>query len=158
MPSSTRPKPLVSGLALCLLFMTSCEIRQVGEPGGAESAAQPESEAPWDWTEERVFEAVNEVRAGRDLTPATWPGGARVAVALSFDVDNETIWLLTRDLQIGISDSLEELMLFALDAVRFSPIASARHANLNRRVQQDRDIWPGICMNPASQTVNRFHR
>jgi peptidoglycan/xylan/chitin deacetylase (PgdA/CDA1 family) len=101
MPSSIRPKPLVSGLALCLLLMTSCEIRQVGEPGGAESAAQPESEAPWDWTEERVFEAVNEVRAGRDLTPATWPGGARVAVALSFDVDNETIWLRNGDTNVG---------------------------------------------------------
>jgi peptidoglycan/xylan/chitin deacetylase (PgdA/CDA1 family) len=30
------------------------------------------------------------VRAGRDLTPRQWPGGARVAVGLSFDVDNET--------------------------------------------------------------------
>jgi len=31
------------------------------------------------------------VRAGRDLTPESWPGGARVAVLLSFDVDNETV-------------------------------------------------------------------
>ena len=28
------------------------------------------------------------VSAGRRLRPASWPGGARVAVALSFDVDN----------------------------------------------------------------------
>jgi peptidoglycan/xylan/chitin deacetylase (PgdA/CDA1 family) len=34
---------------------------------------------------------VNQVRAGRDLTPSAWPGGARVAVLLSFDVDNETV-------------------------------------------------------------------
>jgi len=33
------------------------------------------------------------VRAGRSLAPAGWPGGARVAVALSFDSDHETIWL-----------------------------------------------------------------
>jgi peptidoglycan/xylan/chitin deacetylase (PgdA/CDA1 family) len=33
---------------------------------------------------------VGRVRAGRDLTPRAWPGGARVAVGLSFDVDNET--------------------------------------------------------------------
>jgi peptidoglycan/xylan/chitin deacetylase (PgdA/CDA1 family) len=33
---------------------------------------------------------VNKVRAGRCLKPATWPDGAQVAVALSFDVDQET--------------------------------------------------------------------
>jgi hypothetical protein len=31
------------------------------------------------------------VRAGRDLNPESWPGGARVAVLFSFDVDNETV-------------------------------------------------------------------
>ena len=34
---------------------------------------------------------MNEVRAGRDLTPEQWPGGARVAVLISFDADNETV-------------------------------------------------------------------
>ena len=34
---------------------------------------------------------MNQVRAGRDLTPDSWPGGARVAVLFSFDVDNETV-------------------------------------------------------------------
>jgi peptidoglycan/xylan/chitin deacetylase (PgdA/CDA1 family) len=33
---------------------------------------------------------VNRVRAGRPLRPTHWPGGARCAVALSFDVDHET--------------------------------------------------------------------
>ncbi len=38
------------------------------------------------------IEAIaNRVRAGRDLQPATWPDGARVAMAISFDVDNDTI-------------------------------------------------------------------
>ena len=46
---------------------------------------------PWEWSDERVMEAVNQVRAGRDLNPPSWPGGARVAVLLSFDVDNETV-------------------------------------------------------------------
>jgi len=36
---------------------------------------------------------VGKVRAGRDLAPKAWPGGARVAVGLSFDFDNETITL-----------------------------------------------------------------
>ena len=57
---------------------------------------------PWDWTDEEVFSAVNQVRAGRDLTPASWPGGARVAVLLSFDVDNETVQgLRTGEVSIG---------------------------------------------------------
>lgn len=46
---------------------------------------------PWDWTEAEVRAAVDQVRAGRDLNPSEWPGGARVAVLLSFDVDNETV-------------------------------------------------------------------
>ena len=55
----------------------------------------------WAWSEQRIADAVNKVRAGRDLTPDSWPGGARVAVLLSFDVDNETIWLRNGDTSIG---------------------------------------------------------
>lgn len=47
----------------------------------------------WQWSDDEIAQAVNKVRAGRNLNPANWPGGARVAVLLSFDVDNETIWL-----------------------------------------------------------------
>jgi peptidoglycan/xylan/chitin deacetylase (PgdA/CDA1 family) len=49
------------------------------------------SPAPWTLGDEAVREIVGRVRAGRDLTPKSWPGGARVAVGLSFDFDNETI-------------------------------------------------------------------
>jgi peptidoglycan-N-acetylglucosamine deacetylase len=48
------------------------------------------SDASWRWPEERWRQAVNKVRAGRPLTPAAWPHGTQVAVALSFDVDQET--------------------------------------------------------------------
>jgi peptidoglycan/xylan/chitin deacetylase (PgdA/CDA1 family) len=45
---------------------------------------------------------VNQVRAGRDLNPPFWPGGAQVAVLLSFDVDNETVYgLRTGAVSIG---------------------------------------------------------
>lgn len=54
-------------------------------------APAAEERPPWDWTDAEVFTAVEQVRAGRDLTPTHWPGGARVAVLLSFDVDNETV-------------------------------------------------------------------
>ena len=47
----------------------------------------------WQWTPERVSATVNAVRARRSLQPRAWPNGARVAVLLSFDVDNETIAL-----------------------------------------------------------------
>jgi hypothetical protein len=46
--------------------------------------------APWQWPEERWREIVHRVRAGRPLRPARWDGGARCAVALSFDSDHET--------------------------------------------------------------------
>lgn len=45
---------------------------------------------PWQWPEERWRGIVNRVRAGRPLRPRRWPGGARCAVALSFDSDHET--------------------------------------------------------------------
>src|SRR5213594_4380884 len=52
----------------------------------------PQSEGPpaWQWSWEKIASTVGKVRAGRDLTPPAWPGNARVAVALSFDLDNET--------------------------------------------------------------------
>jgi peptidoglycan-N-acetylglucosamine deacetylase len=46
--------------------------------------------APWQWPEERWREIVERVRAGRPLRPKAWQGGARCAVALSFDSDHET--------------------------------------------------------------------
>src|SRR5262245_41858555 len=49
------------------------------------------SPAPWTLGDEAVREIVGRGRAGRDLTPKSWPGGARLAVGLSFDFDNETI-------------------------------------------------------------------
>ena len=44
---------------------------------------------PIDATVEQARQAVAVARAGRKLTPKKWPNGARVAVCLSFDVDNE---------------------------------------------------------------------
>ncbi len=45
---------------------------------------------PWAWPEQEWRRRVNQVRAGRSLRPPSWPGGARCAVALSFDSDHET--------------------------------------------------------------------
>lgn len=45
---------------------------------------------PHEWDEPTWRAIVGRVRAGRSLLPARWPGGARCAVALSFDSDHET--------------------------------------------------------------------
>ena len=50
----------------------------------------PEQPDTWSWPEERWRPIVEKVRAGRSLKPEAWPGGARCAVALSFDSDHET--------------------------------------------------------------------
>jgi len=53
---------------------------------GAASAEEP----AWQWNWEKIQRIVGRVRAGKDLTPRPWPGNNKVAVALSFDLDNET--------------------------------------------------------------------
>src|SRR5262245_54137315 len=46
---------------------------------------------PWEWDERTWRGHVERVRAGARLVPDAWPGGARVALAVSFDPDHETI-------------------------------------------------------------------
>lgn len=56
---------------------------------------------PWAWPEAVWRERVAAVRAGRSLKPPSWPDGARVAVALSFDSDHETNELRDGGASIG---------------------------------------------------------
>ena len=58
---------------------------------GANAGAGPDPS--WGWEDARWQGIVNKVRAGRSLKPAAWQGGARCAVALSFDSDHES-WVL----------------------------------------------------------------
>jgi peptidoglycan/xylan/chitin deacetylase (PgdA/CDA1 family) len=55
------------------------------------AAAQPAqpNQPGTQWTDDQLRAAVAPVRAGRKLTPKSWPNGARVAVCLSFDDDTE---------------------------------------------------------------------
>jgi peptidoglycan/xylan/chitin deacetylase (PgdA/CDA1 family) len=50
----------------------------------------PQQLEPWQWPEAQWRKLVNQVRAGRAYRPKAWKGGARCAVALSFDSDHET--------------------------------------------------------------------
>ena len=49
-------------------------------------------------SEADLKKAADEVRAGRSLTPKAWPNGAKVAVCISFDIDNESP-MLARELR-----------------------------------------------------------
>jgi peptidoglycan/xylan/chitin deacetylase (PgdA/CDA1 family) len=49
------------------------------------------------WTEEQLRKATEHVRAGRKLTPKSWPNGARVAVALTFTLNNTANMIATGD-------------------------------------------------------------
>ena len=60
----------------------------------AAASQQPGTRLSLDELKKQMFR----VSAGRRLKPTSWPDGARVAVALSFDVDNATTSLRSGDL------------------------------------------------------------
>jgi peptidoglycan/xylan/chitin deacetylase (PgdA/CDA1 family) len=74
---------------LLALLATACA------PALLHAQAQPvpvtTAKPGWKWTMDSVRTVVGAVRAGRSLQPKAWPDGKKVAVLLSFDVDNETI-------------------------------------------------------------------
>ena len=64
-------------------------------------AQTPQRIPSWEWSEDSIRKVVGAVRAGRSLQPKQWPGGARVAVLLSFDVDNESVSLRFGEPTVG---------------------------------------------------------
>ena len=63
----------------------------------AQIQPQPGTKLSFDQLKAQMFN----ISAGRRLKPRTWPGGARVAVGLSFDVDNATTPLATGKSDLG---------------------------------------------------------
>jgi len=84
-PSARRLGPALTAVVLLPWAASGCQ------PAAVAQSEQAEDEPGWRWSDERVEATVAAVRAGRSLQPQSWPGGARVAVLLSFDVDNETV-------------------------------------------------------------------
>jgi len=82
-------------LMRCLFSLLSLSIAFAG------SQDKP-AQKPWLLSFDDITKAVSKVRAGKDLTPPTWPEGARVAVALSFDFDAETNALRDGDYSPGV--------------------------------------------------------
>lgn len=111
------------------------------------TATDPDLQEPWTWEEAQWRRRVNQVRAGRSLRPDNWPGGARCAVALSFDSDHETNEL--RDggksigrmswgqygSRVGVPKILELLKRSQVPATFFVPaVAALLHPDEQRRV------------------------
>jgi peptidoglycan/xylan/chitin deacetylase (PgdA/CDA1 family) len=73
----------------------------LGLAGGAPVRAQDSTQFGLHLSEDELRAVAGRVRAGRSLQPTAWPNGARVAVALSFDVDNDTITIRRGNPSIG---------------------------------------------------------
>ena len=63
----------------------------------AQQPPRPDRQPGRKWTEQQLRENSGHVRAGRALNPRTWPNGARVAVALTFNVNNSANQLARGD-------------------------------------------------------------
>ncbi len=82
-----RDRALV--VAVVLAGAGGCTPKRI--PVTSDADAKPKVTPGWQWSADSVRKVVGAVRAGKSLKPKVWPNGARVAVLLSFDVDNETI-------------------------------------------------------------------
>src|SRR5574341_1245953 len=80
-----------------LVATRACRHRGASSPPHRTSTVKP----GWQWTTDSVFRVTNAVRAGRSLQPQRWPNNARVAVLLSFDADNETVYLRFGEPTVG---------------------------------------------------------
>jgi len=72
------------GIGVCVAAVSAQQPRPDNQPGRR-------------WTEAQLREASGHVRSGRSLNPKAWPNGARVAVALTFNVNNSASQLARGD-------------------------------------------------------------
>ena len=80
---------------ICRVGVVTCAFQAITVLGQQpEVRPQPGTRLSVDELKQQMFQ----VSAGRRLKPATWRDGARIAVALSFDVDNATSNLAVGDL------------------------------------------------------------
>jgi peptidoglycan/xylan/chitin deacetylase (PgdA/CDA1 family) len=131
--------------------------------------AEPE---PWEWPESTWRTHVDRVRAGRSLAPTQWPGDARVAVALSFDSDHETISLRANETspgklsqgeygaRVGVPRILDLLSRNNIPATFYVPAVCAllRPAEVKSYVDEGHEVgmhgWiheRNVLLNPATE-------
>jgi peptidoglycan-N-acetylglucosamine deacetylase len=88
-------------MAALLMILASIGCGRVGQQPGVAAQApgavpaqggQATPDPAWKWSDDRIRRFWSQVGAGPSLTPASWPGGATVAVALSFDFQMGTVY------------------------------------------------------------------
>ncbi len=83
-----------AALACAAAFAAACgQAGQAQAPAAPAAAERPNPLPGVTKTMEQLESEMFHVSAGRRLKPASWPGNNRVAVALSFDVDNASMAL-----------------------------------------------------------------
>lgn len=119
--------------AFALLVVVACSPQTASSPAARLAEPLPGTKLSMDQIRAQMFH----VSAGSRLKPASWPGGARVAVGLSFDVDNATATLSTGTLDYevisrgeygaidGVPRILRLLDKYAMPASFFVPAVSA---------------------------------
>jgi peptidoglycan/xylan/chitin deacetylase (PgdA/CDA1 family) len=80
-----------------IAVMTTVIVATALMTAAAQQQARPDRQPGRKWTEEQLRQASNHVRSGRSLNPKVWPNGARVAVALTFNVSNSANQLARGD-------------------------------------------------------------
>jgi peptidoglycan-N-acetylglucosamine deacetylase len=89
-PRSASPNAC---LVLVLMLVLMLALVACGPPSAISQQERGLTNPGAKWTDDELRQAVAPARVGRKLTPRKWPNDARVAVCLSFDVDNESYLL-----------------------------------------------------------------
>jgi peptidoglycan/xylan/chitin deacetylase (PgdA/CDA1 family) len=93
--------PLRATATLLALALGACT-QVPPQPPAPTEAARPDPLPGVTLSLDALRQQMFHVGAGRRLKPTSWPGGARVAVGLSFDVDNATATLSTGNLDYEV--------------------------------------------------------
>jgi peptidoglycan/xylan/chitin deacetylase (PgdA/CDA1 family) len=89
MQSMTRTSLMVAVAGVGVVAAVAIARAQPPAPQPGEAGRGPAALPGINWSEAQLKQAVAPLRAGRKLTPKSWPNGAKVAVCVSFDIDNE---------------------------------------------------------------------
>jgi peptidoglycan/xylan/chitin deacetylase (PgdA/CDA1 family) len=85
------------GAAGCVLALACAGVKGQ-QPTSTTATPSAQSQPGTRLSVDQLKQQAFHLSAGRRLKPASWPGGTKVAVALSFDVDNATTSLRSGDL------------------------------------------------------------
>src|ERR1700733_5076491 len=109
----------IGSAAICVAVVLTSLLRgcSPSQPQPAASAASSNTPAPatktgiegqpgTQWSVDKIKATVAPAQVGRALVPKTWPNGARVAVVISFDTEDEDAQLARNDIELSaLSDS-----------------------------------------------------